>query len=62
MEKKILHLTLKKKWFDMILSGVKKEEYREVKAYWVDRLLITSNSLFGYDYEDFFFRRKVQIC
>lgn len=35
---KILHLTLKKKWFDMIASGVKKEEYREIKKYWVSRL------------------------
>ena len=35
---KILHLTLKKKWFDMIKSGVKKEEYREIKPYWVKRL------------------------
>lgn len=33
----ILHLTLKKKWFDMIASGEKKEEYREVKPYWVQR-------------------------
>lgn len=38
MEKKILHLTLKKKWFDMILSGQKKEEYREIKKYWTKRL------------------------
>jgi len=30
----ILHLTLKKKWFDMILSRQKKEEYREIKEYW----------------------------
>ena len=28
-----LHLNLHKKWFDMILSGVKKEEYREMKPY-----------------------------
>lgn len=33
----ILHLTLKKKWFDMILSGEKKEEYREIKPYWLTR-------------------------
>ena len=26
---KILHLTLKKKWFDLIQSGEKTEEYRE---------------------------------
>lgn len=35
---KILHLTLKKKWFDMIASGEKKEEYREIKSYWSVRL------------------------
>jgi len=35
---KILHLTLKKRWFDMILSGEKKEEYREIKPYWEGRL------------------------
>ncbi len=35
---KVLHLTLKKKWFDMILSGEKKEEYREFKDYWLSRL------------------------
>lgn len=33
-----LHLTLKKKWFDMIASGEKKEEYREIKEYWENRL------------------------
>lgn len=38
MEKKILHLTLTKKWFDMIVSGAKKEEYREIKPYWIKRL------------------------
>lgn len=36
---KILHLTLKKKWFDMILSGEKPEEYREIKPYWIKRLM-----------------------
>lgn len=35
---RILNLTLKKKWFDMIESGEKKEEYRELKPYWVTRL------------------------
>lgn len=35
----ILHLTIKKKWFDMILSGNKTEEYREIKPYWQNRLL-----------------------
>jgi hypothetical protein len=36
---KVLHLTLKKKWFDMISSGEKKEEYREMKPYWAKRFL-----------------------
>lgn len=36
---KVLHLTLNKKWFDMILSGEKKEEYREIKGYWANRFL-----------------------
>ena len=35
----ILHLTLKKKWFDMIASGEKKEEYRELSDYWCRRFL-----------------------
>ena len=33
-----IHLTLKKKWFDMIASGEKPEEYREIKPYWIVRL------------------------
>lgn len=36
--KNTLHLTLKKEWFDLIAAGVKKEEYREVKPYWIKRL------------------------
>lgn len=35
---KTLHLLLKKKWFDMIASGEKKEEYRDIKEYWTKRL------------------------
>jgi hypothetical protein len=35
---RILHLTLKKKWFDMVASGEKKEEYREIKNHWILRL------------------------
>ena len=36
---KTLTLSLKKKWFDMIASGEKKEEYREISPYWIKRLL-----------------------
>jgi hypothetical protein len=38
-KERILHLTLKKEWYDMIASGVKKEEYREIKPHWNKRLL-----------------------
>ena len=33
----MLTLPIKKKWFDMILSGEKKEEYREIKPYYDSR-------------------------
>ena len=32
--KPILHLNLTRKWFDMIKSGEKKEEYRAMSPYW----------------------------
>ncbi len=35
---KVLRMTIKKRWFDMIAAGIKKEEYRDVKQYWIDRL------------------------
>ena len=34
----MLTLPIKKKWFDMIKSGEKKEEYREIKPYYQIRL------------------------
>ena len=49
----MLILPIKKKWFDMILSGQKKEEYREIKPYWTKRLLkyyhryITKQTIFN---------------
>lgn len=36
---KRLTLPLKKKWFDMIKSGEKLEEYREITEYWIRRLI-----------------------
>lgn len=33
----MLTLPIKKKWFDLILAGVKKEEYREIKPYYTSR-------------------------
>lgn len=32
-----LVLPIKRKWFDMIMYGEKKEEYREIKPYWTKR-------------------------
>ena len=41
-----LHLNLHKKWFDMILSGEKKEEYRELSDYWKKRMMkVKTNSV-----------------
>lgn len=57
---KALNLTLKKKWFDMILSGEKKEEYREIKPYWEERLCngistyFSPNCINGIGYEVIF--------
>ena len=36
---KSLKLVLKKKYWDLIASGEKTEEYREVKPYWLHKLL-----------------------
>jgi len=44
-----LHLTINKKWFDMILSGKKTEEYREIKPYYNLRLI-------GKEYDTVVFR------
>lgn len=35
----VLDLPLEKEWYNMIESGVKPEEYREIKPYWCNRLL-----------------------
>ena len=39
----MLTLPIKRKWFEMILSGEKKEEYREIKPYYEVRF----QNLFG---------------
>lgn len=38
MKKKMLVLPMKKKWFDLILAGEKKQEFREYKPYWTSRV------------------------
>lgn len=35
----MMTLPIKKKWFDMILSGEKKEEYWEIKLYYETRFM-----------------------
>ena len=35
----MLILPIKKKWLDMILSGEKGDEYREIKPYWTVRIV-----------------------
>ena len=38
-KKKVLTLTVSKQWFDMIVTGEKIEEYREINPYWASRLV-----------------------
>lgn len=54
---KVLHLTLKKQWYDLVNSGEKTEEYREIKPYWQSRLQI--NGYHQFEFKSFvgvFFR------
>ena len=39
-----LLLPIKRQWYEMIKSGVKKEEYRWMKEHWISRLLRYVNS------------------
>jgi hypothetical protein len=59
---RILHYSLKKKWFDMELSGEKTEEYREGTSYWQNRLLHKKYDIVqarnGYSKNAPMFRRK----
>lgn len=47
---KTLHLPLKAKWYEMIESGVKTEDYREIKPYWTKRIGIMDAVKFSYGY------------
>lgn len=44
-QERVLVLPLKKQWFDMIKSGEKKEEYREINDYWNKRLTYNIDEL-----------------
>ena len=49
----MLVLPIKKKWYDMILSGEKKEEYRDIKEYYQTRFesVFGCRFMFGLDAE-----------
>lgn len=49
---KTLDLVLKKKWYDMIDSGEKMEEYREAKPYWVKRLTLLPYGILLFSYRN----------
>ena len=59
---KILHLPLMAKWYEMIESGEKLEEYRENKPYWQKRLLTNKYDVvmfrYGYTKRTITFRIK----
>lgn len=42
---KTLHLVLKKQWYSMIERGEKKEEYRRINQYWINRLCDDENAI-----------------
>jgi hypothetical protein len=46
---RVLHLTVTRQWFDLILSGEKTEEYREIKMYWAARLTGGFPGTYGID-------------
>lgn len=50
MKKKVLTLTVSKQWLDMIADGKKDEEYREIKPYWVARLLQNNSNIVDVQY------------
>lgn len=48
-----LVLPIKKKWFDMIASGEKKEEYRDIRFHWCSRIF---NWLSPFEIQQFYVR------
>lgn len=47
---RILHLVLKRRWYEMIERGEKTEEYREIKPYWTKRIGLYDAVRFSYGY------------
>lgn len=48
----ILYLPLKTEWYNLIESGIKTEEYREIKPYWIKRLC-TEETLSNFNLDSF---------
>lgn len=40
MEESVLYMPVNAEWFKLIKSGVKRVEYREIKAHWIARLFL----------------------
>lgn len=49
MKKKVLRLILKRKWYNLIAIGAKREEYREIKEYWLKRLFDVQSPMIAKD-------------
>ena len=43
LSNKFLTLFVRKQWYDMIVSGEKTEEYREIKGFWMSRFLLVKD-------------------
>lgn len=52
---KVLDLPLKKEWYKMIESGIKREEYRVLKPFWLKRI-------FGCDADMYYCSTKGASC
>jgi hypothetical protein len=58
----MLILPIKKQWFDMILSGEKTEEYRDIKPYY-ERRFMKATMLDAYENdEEFDFNEQIRKC
>lgn len=54
MELKILHLPMLSKWYLMVESLTKTEEYRAITPHWCKRLLICKDSTKKFDWDSYF--------
>ena len=50
---RILHLVLKRKWWDMIASGEKSDEYRDITSLYCSRLLVKGDWIYLKQYFEY---------